>query len=64
MAAASSMEQEAALLVQSSIDLGERGQLGTLPLDMQSVTVIRGDSRRDFQHLRIAAHKGNCGTKE
>ncbi|KAJ5951043.1 uncharacterized protein N7479_009456 [Penicillium vulpinum] len=61
---ASTMEQEASLLLQSSIDLGEKNQLDARPLGMRPVTVIRGDSRRDFQRLRTAAQEGNCGTKE
>ncbi|KAK4865873.1 hypothetical protein LT330_008966 [Penicillium expansum] len=62
--AASTTDKEAALILQSSIDLGEKHQLDTRPLGMRPVTVIRGDSRRDFQRLRTAAQEGDCGTKE
>ncbi|KAH6996913.1 Alpha/Beta hydrolase protein [Ilyonectria destructans] len=53
--AASTAENEQALLFDSSDALGARNQLDTQPLGMRPVTVIRGDASRDFRRLLAAA---------
>jgi pimeloyl-ACP methyl ester carboxylesterase len=61
---ARSSQQEAALLIESSVALGEKHQLDACPLGMRPVTVIRGNARRDFERLLAAAYESHSGTQE
>ncbi|KAJ5301719.1 hypothetical protein PENANT_c002G04129 [Penicillium antarcticum] len=63
-ATARMLEKEGALLLESSGALGEKHQFDACPLGMRPVTVIRGDSSRDFQRLVMAAQENNYGSQE
>ncbi|KAJ5767245.1 uncharacterized protein N7511_004861 [Penicillium nucicola] len=57
-------QQEGAFLLESSAALGEKGQFDACPLGTRPVTVIRGESRRDFDRLLVAAKESGSGSQE
>lgn len=51
------MATEMELVPQSSVELGEKKQFETMPLLMSPVTVIRGDTKRDYRRVISATQQ-------
>lgn len=51
------MAREMELVPQSSVELGEKKQFETMPLMMSPVTVIRGDTKRDYRRVISATQQ-------